>query len=78
MKRFSGRRKVLFSDKHGREKDIRRRINAWRYAPFFKSFSEADLDAFDVLIPQHLTDIVFLNENHAELCLHEFEESKAS
>jgi len=67
MKRFSGRRKVLFSDKYGWEKDIRRRINAWRYAPFFKSFSEADLDAFDVLIPQHLTDIVFLNENHAEL-----------
>jgi len=67
MKLFPGRCKVLFSDKYGWEKDIRRRINPWRYAPFFKSFSEADLDAFDVLIPQHLTDIVFLNENHADL-----------
>jgi len=58
---------VLFSDKYGWEAAIRSGINTWRYVPAFNSFSKADLDDFDVLVPQHLTDIVFLNEHYAAL-----------
>jgi len=61
------RRKVLFSDRYGWEKQIRRRINPLRYIPCFTGFQKADLDAFDILIPQHLSDITFLNENRPDM-----------
>lgn len=67
MQRLMHRKRVLFSDKYGWETAIRSAINTWRYVPAFNSFSKADLDDFDVLVPQHLTDIVFLNDHDAAL-----------
>jgi len=70
MKRCLRRKRVLFSDKYGWQDNICSELSRWRYIPCFKSFSEADLNEFDILIPQHLTDIVFMIKQHSELHVH--------
>jgi len=61
------RYQVLFSGKYSWHKHIRLRLNPLRYALFFKNFSEMDLNAFDILIPQHISDIEFLIRHRSEL-----------
>jgi len=56
------KRTILFSDKYGWAKDICSALNLWRYKPCFNSFSNVDLSAFDILMPQHLSDIIFVRE----------------
>jgi len=67
MKSFFTRRKILFSDKYGWRDSICSELSRWRYEPFFKSVDVVDLDGFDILVPQHLTDISYLIDNYPEL-----------
>ncbi len=69
MNRRLRRKRVLFSDKYGWKDNICSELNRWRYLPCFKSFPEADLNEFDILIPQHSDD--------PEQCLQEFEQISA-
>jgi len=67
MIRLLRRRRVLFSDKYGWRDNICNELGRWRYIPCFKSFHVADLQKYDILIPQHLTDITYLINQHPEL-----------
>ncbi|MBN4073434.1 hypothetical protein JYT23_01215 [Mariprofundus ferrooxydans] len=67
MKTFLHSRKILFSDKYGWGDHICKALGRWRYTPFFKSFDTVDLNEFDILVPQHLTDIAYLIDHHPEL-----------
>jgi len=61
------RPKVLFSDKYGWRDAICSELSRWRYKPSFHSFDVVDLDDFDILMPQHLTDIAYLIHHYPEL-----------
>ncbi len=67
MHRLLRRQRILFSDKYGWRDQICNELSRWRYIPCFNSFPVADLQAFDILMPQHLTDITYLINRHPEL-----------
>jgi len=64
---LKGRKKVLFSDRFGSELHIRMRIDQLRYVPSFSSFKDVNLDDYDILIPQALADIVYVQEHYPQL-----------
>jgi len=66
MNRLLRRQRILFSDKYGWRDNICSELDRWRYIPCFKSFHVADLHEFDILMPQHLTDIAYLINQHPE------------